>query len=169
MREASFISVTSGSLNQDCFPLVLLVDDLLVETVVSIVCIADWFLIKSVVVFRDSSKSHSVRNNKLINKRQLFSSTYTTDLDLFLDCFSFSSLEFFRICRLSIKWYDLLRNQVTAILMLLVFFNADFLFLLFIQVLLISLTTEVLHGFTLSCKLSPSFCELSSWFDVWRW
>ena len=132
VREASFISVASCSLNQDCFPLVLLVDDLLVETVVSIVCIADWFLIESVMVFRDSSKSHSVRNNKLITKRQIFSSTYTTDLDLFLDCFSLSSLEFFRICRLSVKWYDLHRNQVAAVLMLLVFFNADFLFLLFI-------------------------------------
>ena len=132
VREASFISVASCSLNQDCFPLVLLVDDLLVETVVSIVCIADWFLIESVMVFRDSSKSHSVRNNKLITKRQLYSSTYTTDLDLFLDCFSFSSLEFFCICRLSVKWYDLHRNQVTAVLMLLVLFNADFFFLLFI-------------------------------------
>ena len=121
------------------------------------------------MVFRDSGKSHSVRNNKLITKRQIFSSTYTTDLDLFLDCFSFSSLEFFRICRLSIKWYDLLRNQVAAVLMLLVFFNADFFFLLFVKVLLISLAAEVLHGLTLSNKFSPSFCKLSSWFDVWRW
>ena len=121
------------------------------------------------MVFRDSSKSHSVRNNKLITKRQIFSSTYTTDLDLFLDCFSFSSLEFFRICRLSIKWYDLLRNQVATVLMLLVLFNADFLFLLFVKVLLISLAAEVLHGLTLSNKFSPSFRKLSSWFDVWRW
>ena len=120
------------------------------------------------MVFRDSSKSHSVRNNKLITKRQIFSSTYTTNLDLFLDCFSFSSLEFFRICRLSIKWYDLLRNQVATVLMLLVLFNADFLFLLFVKVLLISLATEVLHGLTLSNKFSPSFRKLSSWFDVWR-
>ena len=121
------------------------------------------------MVFRNSGKSHSVRNNKLITKRQIFSSTYTTNLDLFLDCFSFSSLEFFRICRLSIKWYDLLRNQVATVLMLLVLFNADFLFLLFVKVLLISLATEVLHGLTLSNKFSPSFCKLSSWFDVWRW
>ena len=121
------------------------------------------------MVFRDSSKSHSVRNNKLVTKRQIFSSTYTTDLDLFLDCFSFSSLEFFRICRLSIKWYDFLRNQVAAVLMLFVLFYADFLLLLFIKVLLISFTTEVLHGFTLSNKLSPTFRKLSSWFDVWRW
>ena len=95
------------------------------------------------------------------------STTYTSKLNLFLNSFCPSSLEFFCISGLSLEWQWLLRRKIAAVLTSLVIFDAYFLFFLLHVMLLMPLTIVSLHGFTLPDKLCPSLGHRCAWLDVW--